>query len=396
LPKIKVLYISQATGGVQRHVIDLVLRIDKSRFETAAICPPRDLIKGVSLDKESFPEAFKRAGVRVYPVTMRRKINPVSDLAALWRIYAFLKKERFDVVHTHSSKAGFLGRLAARMAGVPAIVHTPHNFAFDRPRRMTWSIAFFGLLEKFAGFFCDRVFAVCRDEQELAVSLGVLPAEKITLISNSIDAPRLDQGVNSETKRTELGIRQGERLIVSVGRLAAQKSPKDFVRAADIVLHKMPDARFLFLGDGPLFKEIDRLIRKKNLESRVKILGWRNDTAEVIAASDIFVLSSLWEVLPNYSLLDAMGLGKPVVITATSGSGDMVKNGFNGYVVPVADPEAMAEAILKLLKLPPAGLKTMGKNSREVFDKRPSPDEIVKMIEDTYIGILYRKGALHE
>ncbi len=394
--KIKVLHISQATGGVQRHVIDVVSRIDKSRFEVVGICPPQDLVKGVSLDKESFPEAFEKVGVRAYPLLMRREISPLSDLAVFWRLYSFLKKEKFDVVHTHSSKAGFLGRIAARMAGVPAIVHTPNNFAFDRPRRMAAQIIFFGLLEKIAGFFCDRVFAVCIDEKELAVRLGVLPKEKITLISNFIDASRLNFGVDVANKKNELGIKQGERVIVSVARLAAQKSPRDFVLAAEMVLRKRTDAQFLFLGDGPLFKETDSLIKKKNLTGCVRILGWRNDTAEVIAASDIFVLASLWEVLPNHSLLDAMALSKPAVITATSGARDIVTDGFNGYVVPVADPAVMAEAILKLLELPAGELKQLGKHSREMFDKRPSPGEIVRIIEDAYIGILYRKGKVGE
>lgn len=396
MSKIKVLHISQAAGGVQRHVIDVVSRIDKSRFEVAGICPPKDLIRGVSSDKESFLEAFKRAGLRAYPLVMRREINPFSDLAVLWRLYSFLKKEKFDVVHTHSSKAGFLGRIAARLAGVPAIVYTPNNFAFDRPGWMVPQIIFFGFLEKFAGFFCDMVFAVCGDEKELAVRLGVLPEKKITLISNFIDASGLNTGGDAKKKRDELGIKQGERLIVSVGRLAAQKSPRDFVLAAEIVLRKETNVRFLFLGDGPLFKETESLIMKKNLTGSVKILGWRNDTAEVIAASDVFVLASLWEVLPNHSLLDAMALGKPAVITATSGAKDIVIDGFNGYVTPVADPAALAEAILKLLALPEDKLKQLGKHSQEIFNKRPSASEIVRIIEDTYIGILYRKGVLRE
>lgn len=392
LRKVKALHISQAAGGVQRHVIDVVSRIDKSRFEAAGICPPQDLINGVSTDKESFLEAFKKAGVRAYPLVMRREISPISDAAALWRIYSFLKKEKFDVVHTHSSKAGFLGRIAAKMAGVPVIAHTPNNFAFDRPRRMIAQIVFFGILERFAGLFCDRVFAVCGDEKELAVRLGVLPKEKIALISNFIDVSMLNFGADAAKKRIELGIKENERLIVSVGRLAAQKSPRDFVLAAEMALQKRKDARFLFLGDGPLFKETENLIRKKNLTGYVRILGWRNDSAEVTAASDIFALASLWEALPNHSLLDAMALSKPAVITATSGARDMVTDGFNGYVVPVADQAAMAAAILKLLELPGDKLKQMGRRSREIFDKRPSPGEIVRIIEDTYVEILHKKG----
>lgn len=394
MSRIKVLHISQATGGVERHVIDIVSRLDKNRFDIAGVCPPQDLIKGVSSDKESFLDAFKRVGVRAYPVKMHREIRPLSDLSAFFKLYNFIRKEGFDVVHTHSSKAGFLGRLAARLAGVPVIVHTPNNFAFDRPEYMVKERVFYALLERFAGLFCDMVMAVCKDEKDLAVRLGVLPKEKITVISNVINASNLNFNVDTAKKRRELGVGESKRLVVSVGRAAAQKSPKDFVLAAERVLQKRRDVQFLFLGDGPLFKKMEGLIRKKKLSEYVRLLGWRNDSAEIIAASDIFVLSSLWEVLPNHSLLDAMAQGKPAVITAVSGARDAVIDGFNGYVVGVGDYQALAGALLKLLDLSSGELRKWGRRSKEIFEKRLNLEDIVKIIENTYIGLLHRKGKI--
>jgi glycosyltransferase involved in cell wall biosynthesis len=323
LSKIKVLHISQAAGGVQRHVLDITSGIDKARFDVTGVCPPHDLVKGVSLNKESFIEGFKRLGISAHPVNMRREIRPISDLLAFIEIYSFIKRERFDVVHTHSSKAGFLGRIAARLAGVPAVVHTPNSFAFDRPGHMVWQRIFYAFLEKVAGFFCDKVMAVCLDEKELAVRRGVLPPEKIVLISNIIvNTSDLKCDIDTQRKRKELGIGESERIVVSVGRLAPQKSPANFVLAAKKVLQKGKDVKFLMLGDGPLFKGIENLVKKNGISKEVRLLGWRDDSLEVIAASDIFALSSLWEVLPNHSLLDAMALGKPAVITATCGARD--------------------------------------------------------------------------
>lgn len=392
--KIKVLHISQATGGVQRHVIDITAKIDRNKFDITGICPPQDLIKGVSLDKESFLDAFKRIGVKVYPVKMHRRIRPASDLSAFIKIYNFIRKEGFDVVHTHSSKAGFLGRIAGKLAGVPVITHTPNNFAFDRPGYMAAQRVFFALLEKFAGLFCDMVMAVCEDEKNLAVRLGILPEKKITVISNVIDISKLNFNTDVSKKRRDLGIGEGRRIVVSAGRLALQKSPKDFVLAAKKALSVKKDAMFLFLGDGPLLKETRTLIENNALSGYVRLLGWRNDAAEIIAACDIFVLSSLWEVLPNHSLLDAMAFGKPMVITATSGARDVVVDGVNGYVVPVGRYDMLADSILKLLDLPAPRLKEWGNRSREMFEKRPTPEDVAKIIENTYVGLLRKKGGL--
>ena len=389
------LHISQAAGGVQRHVIDIVSRLDKNMFEIVGACPPQDLIKGVSADKESFIEAFKRAGVRAYPIKMCREIRPVGDLFSLFGIYKLIKKERFDIVHAHSSKAGFLARVAAKLAGVPVIVYTPNNFAFDRPGYMAAQRIFYSAIERLAGLFCDMVFAVCKDEKDLAVRLGVLPKEKITVISNVINASKLSPAVDVLRKHRELGIGESERVIISVGRAARQKSPKDFVLAAQKVLEKRKDVKFLFLGDGPLFKKTERLINRKKLSGNVKLLGWRNDASEVIAASDIFVLSSLWEVLPNHSLLDAMALSKPAVITAASGAREAVIDGFNGYVVSAGDYQALANAILKLLDLSNGELKKLGKHSKEMFEKRLTPEDVVKIIENTYTGLLYKKRKIN-
>lgn len=239
------------------------------------------------------------------------------------------------------------------------------------------------------------VFAVCKDEKDLAVRLGVLPKEKITVISNVINASKLSPAVDILRKHRELGIGESERVIISVGRAARQKSPKDFVLAAQKVLEKRKDVKFLFLGDGPLFKKTERLINRKKLSGNVKLLGWRNDASEIIAASDIFVLSSLWEVLPNHSLLDAMALSKPAVITATSGAREAVIDGFNGYVVSAGDYQALANAILKLLGLSNGELKKLGKHSKEMFEKRLTPEDVVKIIENTYTGLLYKKRKIN-
>lgn len=385
--KLKVLHISQSTGGVQRHVVSILERMNRDRFEISAICPPAAPVKGVSADKESFARALSRIGVRVYLVEMIREINLISDTRAFFKIYNFMKKERFDIVHTHSSKAGFLGRIAARLAGIKAVVHTPNSFAFDRPEPMLLERKFYAFLERFAGLFCDKIIAVCEGEKRLAEGCLGLPQGKVEVIYNAIDASLYNVKVDAAMKKKELGIKETDRVVILVGRMARQKAPLDFINAAKEAEKDFHDVKFLLLGDGPFLDAAKKYTNKNGISDFVKILGWRNDAGELTALSDIFAISSLWEALP-YSVLDAMALGKPIVTTDTLFAGEFVIDDYNGFVVPKGKPVLLARAISKLLKLNGAELSEFGKHSREILAKRPGLDETVKATEDLYKRLL--------
>ncbi|MEI8175335.1 MAG: glycosyltransferase family 4 protein [Candidatus Omnitrophota bacterium] len=391
--KIRVLFVSQAAGGVQRHMIGLASRIDRNRFVLTALCPPEDLVPGASREKESFVEAFRRVGVTVYPLRMKREIRLISDAISFVRLFRFLRKERFDIVHTFSSKAGFLGRIAARLAGVRVIVHTPQSFAFDRPAWMFPQVIMYVLLEAFAGLFCDRVLAVCEDEKSYAAALGVVDRKKIEVITNTIEiAPRLAV-FDAAAKRSELGIAPGDKIIAYVARLAAQKAPLDFIRAAEMVHREFPAVTFVLAGDGPLLERARGYVRARNEEGFIKIIGWRNDVRELTALSDIFVLTSLWEVLPNHALLDAMALGKAIVITDTFGARELVVEGGNGFVVPKGRPALLARALIKLLQMDQAALAAMGTKSRAIFDALPTLESTVRELEAVYERLLALKKS---
>ncbi len=389
--KIKVLFISQSTGGVQRHVIGLAANMDRSRFELTGICPPEDLVGGVSPYKESFVAAFKRVGVRVKPVRMCREIRPHIDVVSFLKIYNFIKDERFDIVHTFSSKAGFLGRIAAKMAGVKVIIHTPQSFAFDRPSSMLFQRIIYALLEKIAGCFCDRIIAVCEEEKQFAVKMRVVPLRKIDVISNAIQLPIYDANIDIAKKRQELGLSAADKVILWLCRFAAQKAPLDFVKAAGVVHKAFASTKFLMAGDGPLQGRITRYVEKNNLSGFIKILGWRNDVHAITVTGDLFVLSSLWEVLPNHALLDAMALGKPVVITNTCGAGALVIDGYNGFLVPKGRPDLIAQAVIKILSMPPEKMVEMGRGSKEIFEKQPLLEEFVRQLEGIYTKALLKK-----
>ncbi len=386
--RIKVLHISQATGGVQRHVISLVSRLDKRIFEVVGCCPEVDRIPGVRRDKESFVEAFRRNQVRVIPIEMWREIRVFQDLRSFFKIYRMVRRERFDVVHTHSAKAGFLGRVAARLAGVPVVVHTPNNFAFDRPRQ-TPSRLLYRVLEKVAACFCDRILAVSPSEERLALTIA--PRDKVVRIDNAVDVSEAVSRKDPLQTRRQLDLTPDQPVVSMVGRLSVQKSPKDFVLAAKEVLLRQQETAFLLMGDGPLWQETEDLLHSLNLGRHVLLLGWREDVVDLVALSDIVVLTSLWEGLP-YSILDAMALKKPVVVTDATGSVDIVKNGVNGLVVPRGDPHEIAKAILHLLDHP-AQARQMGEAGRRFLEKgHLSLPEHAARIQALYLTLLSQKA----
>lgn len=391
--KIRLLLISQATGGVQRHIVSLAKKLDKDRYSVTGVCPPIDLIRGVSRDKKSFTDELHFAGIRVYPISMRREINLLSDIVAFVRIFLFLRKNGFDIVHTHSSKAGFLGRIAARLAGVPVVLYTPNSFAFDRPNYMCLISYFYVLLERFANLFCDRIIAVCNREKEFAVKKGVCRAEKIEVIYNAIDTKGYISFADNKQVRLRFGIGEDMRVVTCVGRAAAQKAPFDFVTTSVRVHSRFSNVVFFFVGDGPLLKRLRRYVNESGYSEFIKITGWVDEPREIISICDIFVLTSLWEGLP-YSLLDAMALSKPVVVTDTLGPGEIVVDGYNGFVVPRSKPALLAERIIGLLSLPYSELAKFGRNSRLTIERLPDLDMAVRQTQDLYERLLKEKGIM--
>ncbi len=386
MPRIKLLFISQATGGVKRHITYLASRLDSRQFEIVGCFSPRDHIKGVSPNKESYADAFNQLGLRVIPLEMYREINPLRDGWSFLKLLRILTKEKWDIVHTHSSKAGFLGRIAARLAGVPVIVHTPNAFAFDRPLHPFRNLLYV-FLERLAGFFCDALIAVSPSEEELARK--VVSPEKTRLICNGIDLKEFDFTLDPRTKKKMLGLPEDKPMVLTIGRFAHQKSPGIFIVAAKKVLAQRKDVFFVMVGDGPLLSQVKEKVVREGLQRSIPILAWRPDAKEIIAACDVYVLSSLWEGLP-YTVLEAMALRKPVVATAARGTRDVVREGVNGFLVSFQDPETMAHRILKLLHDGELA-KRMGEAGRAMVEKEFLLEPKIQKTASLYLELLKRK-----
>lgn len=344
MKKEKILHIitELAIGGAQDNTLLTLEFLDRGKYDITLMSAP-----GGAWEER----ARQVPGVRVVLLSsLTRPIHPLLDLEAFFRMTRFIRKEGFDIVHTHSSKAGILGRLAAKLAGTPCIIHTIHGFPFHdfmHPliRR------FYILLEKWTSKITDKLITVSKLNQKKAIELGFAPPEQFINIYSGIRYERFDAEVDVQEKRKSLNIPTNSTVVGMVGRLSAQKAPEYFIQAIPHVLAQHPDTQFLLVGDGELRGEIESLADTLSITHCLHILGFREDVPEILSLFDVFVLSSLWEGLGR-SLTEALYLKRPVVATRVEGVPELVEDGKTGILVEPKDPVALARGINELISDP--------------------------------------------
>jgi glycosyltransferase involved in cell wall biosynthesis len=377
LKPVKVLEVLEATvGGTRRHLVDIVAHLDPARIQVSAACSTRR--------DPAFLDDLARMtakGIQVHIIPMRRAISPVGDLLALFRLFRLMRRGRFDVVHTHSSKAGFVGRLAARLAGVRRIIHTPHTFPFEMDVSLSARFAY-RQLERLAACFTDCIVCVCPSQRALAESL-IDPA-RVVVIENGIGDPPPANAAEQERQRRHLGIEAESLVIGVVGRFTRQKGHAHFIEAARDVATRYPGVRFLLVGDGELRQTLEQKIATAGLGDRFIVVGAREDVPELLPVFDLVVLPSLWEGLP-YVLLEAMAAGKPVIASCVGGMPDVIQDGINGMLVPPRDSAVLAAAMLKLLVNKELRSK-MGHSASEALRQRCRVERMIEQLTCVYEG----------
>jgi glycosyltransferase involved in cell wall biosynthesis len=318
-----------------------------------------------------------------------REISPLKDVRALLALYRHIRRGRYAVVHTHSSKAGVLGRWAAWLARTPVIVHTVHGWGHhDRQHPLVRHL--FIWLERASQRITDKLIVVSPRNIEKGLADGIANPDKYVTIRSGIELDRFGHPqVSPQETRAALGIPLGAPVVGSVTRLSPQKAPLDFVRAASIVAQSVPEAWFVMVGDGPLRAEVKALAAELGLTDRLVLTGLRRDVPELLAAFDLFALSSLWEGLPRV-LPQAMATGLPIVATAIDGNAEAVSSGENGLLVPAGEPAALAQAIVELLRNPSqaAQMGQFGRTHVSEFGARKMVGEIAEL----YTQQLAQKG----
>jgi glycosyltransferase involved in cell wall biosynthesis len=286
--------------------------------------------------------------VRIVP-SLGRSIRPYRDFSAYRSIKSSLREWKPDLVHTHSAKAGFLGRLAARACGVPRIIHTPHVFPFQ------WASGakshFYFMLERFAARRCDAIVCVGRQQYDQALRKSLSKTDRFHVIRNGVSVPETISPEKRTELRTQLRLGPNSTVVGMIARLAPQKGVGMFLDCAARVIKANPQAVFLLIGNGPEEAQANERIKALGLGDRLRLLGHRDDAENLYGAFDVLALSSLYEGLP-YVLLEGMACGLPVVATDVLGTSELVEDGRSGRLVPAGDAERMAACLLELIASP--------------------------------------------
>jgi glycosyltransferase involved in cell wall biosynthesis len=366
-------------GGAQETVLLAAALADRDRYEPLVVCGPQTGSEG------SLHDEVRRRGVELHVVpTLVRQVSPVADLRALGDLAEVFRDWRIDLVHTNSSKAGIVGRAAARRAGLPA-VHTVHGWPFHdhqaAPVAAVWRA-----LERRAARHTARLVVVAEADREKGLAAGVgRPEQYVTVRSGlELDQYAADAGARTAV-RSELGIPAEAPVVGAVNRLSGQKDPLTLVETFAVVAKAQPAARLLVAGDGPLRGAVESRVAALGLQGRVLLLGLRDDVPRLLTAVDVFLSTSLWEGLPR-TVLAAMATGVPVVATPVDGVVDVVSDGATGLLAPPRRPDLLGAAVMRVLAEPSLRTGIVGRAALRV--RAFGADEMVHRLEDVYAGVL--------
>lgn len=330
-------------GGAQETVLSQCELLDRDRFSVALVVG-RHLGAGAELTNEA-----QTRGISVISVpTMVRPIRPFKDLAAVFQLTRLFLTDRPDVVHTHSSKAGVLGRIAARLARVPQVVHTVHGWSFHEGMSAPGRFAYVSI-ERLAARLSSAIVVVSEHDREIGVGARIGRPEQYELIRPGIDLTAYGGGSCARSSaRVALGLSDDACVIGTVGRLAEPKDPLTLIDAAAAVVKAVPQLHVVLIGDGPLHDHVERTATERGIRERVHLVGERRDIASILPAFDVFVFSSRREALGR-SFVEALATGVPVVATNVGGVGEVLTDGESGLLVEAGNPGALAEAITRVV-----------------------------------------------
>jgi glycosyltransferase involved in cell wall biosynthesis len=325
------------------------------------------------------------AGIRVVlEPSLVSPISPREDSRAFWKLREICEQERFDVVHTHSAKAGVLGRLAAHRTGVPAIVHTYHGFPFhefQNPLRRNGYVA----IERRLARITDMVLAVGSGVATEALRRGLARPSALRTIAPVVEARSVPRDAHTRAAaRRLLGLADDALVVGTVGRVDYQKAPEHLIEAAARMRHT--DAQLVWIGSGPGLDEAAALLRHRGLGGRFHFVGERSDVADLLPGLDVFAMSSRYEGLPC-AVVEAMRCGLPVVATAVNSVPDLVVPGESGILVPPADPGAMAQALDTLLDDSRLA-ERLGRRGQQLAGQPFDAESLGDVLDDVYAGAL--------
>lgn len=390
---IKIAYVSTIDMSLRYLLLNQMLNLRECGYEVIGISAPRSNVS-----------VLEQAGIRHIPVSLTRSpFTPLKDLRALWQLYRIIRREKFTIVHTHSPKAGFLGQLAAKMAGVPIIINTVHGFYFTEGMDLLLRRLYIGL-EKIAAICSDLIFSVNREDIETALCENICRYSKIKLLGRGgigIDFMRFNPEQFSPDvlwrKRIEVGLPQNTRVVGFVGRLVKEKGLLELFAAARLVRRRIPNVRILIVGPVDTDKSdalTPEAAHNYGIADICHFLGMRNDMPELYALMDVFVLSSHREGFPR-APMEASAMGVPCVVTDIRGCREAVEHGRNGLLVPLGDIRALADAIVELLTNRDRAHR-MGEEGQHIARERFNERLVFERVKAEYRRLLHEKGIVNK
>jgi len=369
-------------GGAQQNTLHTVASLDRERYEPVLVTGP----DGYLMDEA------RELGLDLKIVSnMERAIRPGKDAGAYRELCRLLGswQGRPAIVHTHSSKAGILGRWAARKNRVPVVIHSIHGFGFtpeqSPPKRFLLKTA-----ERLTSRITDHFIAVSESNRKDGARLGLFRPERCSVIRSGFNLDEFKEAQGMEDRlRSELRTPPQAVFVLMVACLKPQKSPLDFVQVASLVNRKVPEARFLLAGDGELKDALAREVGRLGLKDVFFPLGWREDVPGLMKSSRVVVLTSRWEGLPRV-IPQAKAASRPVVATAVDGSVEAIREGVDGYLCSPGDVDSMADRVVRLLKDQDLAHR-MGREGNRVVDQWDQ-DRMVRKQEELYERLLKEKG----
>jgi glycosyltransferase involved in cell wall biosynthesis len=367
-------------GGAQEVALYAVSHLDPSKFRPLLVAGPGGLLTD---------EAKTLAGVDVHILSsLARRVHVFADLAALVELIFLFRRLRPTIVHTHSSKAGILGRWAAWCARVPVIIHTIHGYGIT-PAQPSWLRRILILLERMTGRITTHWIAVAKADIEKGIEWGLFDRAQVSVVRPGIDPLPFQTVINKATRQTlrsEFGAGPADFLVGTVACLKPQKAPEDFVAVAKQVCETIPNARFVLIGDGDLRPRIESLIDANGLHARLRLAGWRRDISTVMKVFDAFLLTSHWEGLPRV-LLEARTIGLPVVATRVGGVEEAIVQGRHGWLSDAGDIAGLSAHLIRVLQSQDEEPHRRV-HSMEALPKEFHLDEMVKQYESLYDRLL--------
>lgn len=332
------------------------------------------------------------AGIEVDVVPMKREVHPWQDLVSLLALIRYFRRNRYDVLATHTPKAGLIGPLAARVAGIPLVVHTVHGLLFHDQmpflRREAGRLA-----ERWTGLLADHLLFQSREDLDTAQRMQLKSSGKLHWVGNGIDLTRFELDRYTQARaslRKEYGFDESHLVIGTVGRLVWEKGFREFFAAAESISGGHPNVRFLVVGPSETGDQRDAIdestLRRVAQRVRIVFAGFRSDMPRAYVAMDLFVLASYREGIPR-ALMEAMAMGLPVIATHIRGVREVIGDQTSGILVPLRDSAALATAIDSLLRDP--GRRTAHGQAARLRAKQFFSEQAV---HDRFLAVLRHAG----